>query len=115
MNSVFIKLTGNEDSHKISDEFEFRSFLTSHFEITCPCAVKKTDVASFSQLHLIGSLSDLQVTRTSIKARTSSNLGRSGLFTLELFALERGIFSHRLVMEKIMSPLFISYYEFNLH
>ena len=36
MNSVFSKLTGNEDRHKISDEFEFRSYLTSHFGVMCP-------------------------------------------------------------------------------
>ena len=41
MNSVFIKLTGNEDWHKISDKFEFWSYLTSHFGVTCPWAVKK--------------------------------------------------------------------------
>ena len=88
MNSDFIKLTGNEDRHKISDRFEFWSYLTSHFGVTCPSAVKKNDVSSFSQSPLIGSLSNLQVIRTGIKARTGSNLGRIGLFTLELFALE---------------------------
>ena len=31
---------------------------------------------------------NLKVMRTGIKAQTSSNLGRIGLFTLELFALE---------------------------
>ena len=36
LNSVFINLTGNEDRHKISDEFELRSYLTSHFGVTCP-------------------------------------------------------------------------------
>ena len=41
MNSDFIKLTGNEDRHKISDRFEFWSYLTSHFGVTCPSAVKK--------------------------------------------------------------------------
>ena len=91
MNSVFIKLTGNE-RHKISDEFEFRSYLTSHFGITCPSAVKKNDVSSFSQSPLIRSLSNLQVMRRSIKAWMSSNLGRIRLFTLELFDLERRIF-----------------------
>ena len=30
MNSDFIKLTGNEDRHKILDRFEFWSYLTSH-------------------------------------------------------------------------------------
>ena len=89
MNSDFIKLTGNEDRHKISDRFEFWSYLTSHFGVTCPSAVKKkNDVSSFSQSPLIWSLSNLQVMRTGIKARTGSNLGRIGLFTLELFALE---------------------------
>ena len=41
MNSVFINLTGNEDRHKTSDEFKFRSYLTSHFGVTCHWAVKK--------------------------------------------------------------------------
>ena len=41
MNSDFIKLTGNEDRHKIVDRFEFWSYLTSHFGVTCPSAVKK--------------------------------------------------------------------------
>ena len=50
------------------------------------------DVSSFSQSPLIGSLSNLQVTRTGIKTQMSSNLGWIGLFTLELFALERGFF-----------------------
>ena len=49
---------------------------------------KKNDVSSFSQSPLIGSLSNLQVMRTDIKARINSNLGQIGLFTLELFALE---------------------------
>ena len=77
-----------------------------------PLNSEKNDVSSFSQSPLIGLLSNLQVTRTGIKARMSLNLGQIGLFTLELFTLERRIFSHRLVMEKIMSPHFISYYEF---
>ena len=59
---------------------------------------EKNDVSRFSQSPLIGSLSNLQVLRTGIKARTSLNLGQIGLFTLELFALERGFFfPHRLM------------------
>ena len=58
-----------------------------------PLSVEKNDVSSFSQSPLIGFLSNLQVTRTGIKARMSSNLGQIGLFTLELFALEQGFFS----------------------
>ena len=55
-----------------------------------PFSGEKNDVSSFSQSPLIGSLSNLQVMRTGIKARTSSNLGQIGLFTFELFALEHG-------------------------
>ena len=34
---IFLKLAGNQDNHKISDEFEFRQDRTSHFGVTCPC------------------------------------------------------------------------------
>ena len=34
---IFIKLAGNQDRHKISDEFEFRPDRISHFGVTCPC------------------------------------------------------------------------------
>ena len=88
MNSVFIKLTGNKDKHKISDEFEFRSYLTNHFGVTCPLSGEKNDVSSFSQSSLIGSLSNLRVTRTGIKALMNLNIGQIRFFTLELFALE---------------------------
>ena len=71
-------------------------------------SVEKNDVFSFSQSLLIGILSNLQVTRTGIKARMSSNLDRIELFTMELFALEQDFFSCRLIMEKMMSPLFSS-------
>ena len=57
-----------------------------------PLSVEKNDVSSVSQSLLIGFLSNLQVTTTGIKARMSSNLGRIGLFTLELFALEQEFF-----------------------
>ena len=89
MNSIFINLTGKKDRHKILDGFEFRPDLTSHFGVGCPSAVKENDVSSFSQSPLIGSLSNLRVMRTGIKARMNLNFGRIGLFTLELFTLER--------------------------
>ena len=34
---MIFKLEGNQDSHKISDEFEFRQDQTLHFGVTCPC------------------------------------------------------------------------------
>ena len=33
---IFIKLTGNQDRHKISDEFEFRLDWISHLGVKCP-------------------------------------------------------------------------------
>ena len=46
-------------------------------------------VATFSRLLLIRSFVYLQVTRTCIKSRTSSNFGQIGPLTMELAALER--------------------------
>ena len=52
-------------------------------------------VSTFSRLLLIRSFLYLQVTRTCIKARTSSNFGQNGPLTTELAALERLKNSHR--------------------
>ena len=41
---IFIKLAGNQDRHKISDEFEFRPDRISHFGVTCPCGRIKFSV-----------------------------------------------------------------------
>ena len=79
MHSVFIKLTGNKDRHKISDEFEFSVISDQSFWSYVHLIAEKM-MSSFSQSSLIGSLSNLEVTRTGIKARMSSNLGRVGLF-----------------------------------
>ena len=48
----------------------------------------KNDVSTFSRLFLIGSFLYLQVTRTCIKSRTSSNFHQIGPLTTELVALE---------------------------
>ena len=34
---IFVKLAGNKDRHKISDEFKFRPDWISHFKVKCPC------------------------------------------------------------------------------
>ena len=34
---IFVKLAGNQDRHKISDEFEFQPDRISHFGVMCPC------------------------------------------------------------------------------
>ena len=49
----------------------------------------ENDVSTFSRLFLIRSFSYLQVTRTCIKSRTSSNFGQIGPLTTKLAALER--------------------------
>ena len=49
----------------------------------------ENDVSTFSRLLLIRSFSYLQVTRTWIKSRTTSNFGQIGPLTTELAALER--------------------------
>ena len=48
----------------------------------------ENDVSTFSRLFLIRSFLYLQVTRTCIKSRTSSNFGQIGPLTTELAALE---------------------------
>ena len=57
-------------------------------------------VSTFSRLLLIRSFLYLQVTRTCIKSRMSSNFGQVGPLTTELTALERLKISHRLIMGK---------------
>ena len=49
---------------------------------------RENDVSTFSQLFLIRSFLYLQVTRTGIKSRTTSNFGQIGQLTTKLAALE---------------------------
>ena len=60
----------------------------------------ENDVSTFSRLFLIRSFLYLQVTRTGIKFRTSSNFGQIGPLTTELAALEHLKISYRLIMGK---------------
>ena len=60
----------------------------------------ENDVSTFSLLFFIRSFSKLQVTRTGIKPRTSSNFGQIGLLPTELGALSVWKYSHRLIMWK---------------
>ena len=64
-------------------------------------------VSTFSRLLYIRSFSFLQVTKTCMRARTSSNFSLIGPPTEELAALERQKNPHRLIMGKTMSPLFL--------
>ena len=142
---IIIKVAGNQDSHKSSDEFDFGPDQTTHFGVTCTWMTKilhfrtwislrpvgqswsnfmcsitgggemlrivfrqiglklwfpwqqkapltyngENGVTTFSPLLLVRSFLYLQVTRTCIKSRTSSNFGQIWLLTTELAALER--------------------------
>ena len=69
----------------------------------------ENDVSTFSRLFLIQSFLYLQVTRTWIKSRTSSNFGQIVRLTTELAALEHLKISNRLIMDKwcLHASLFI--------
>ena len=131
---IIIKVAGNQDRHKSSDEFDFGSDQTTHFGVTCPWITKllhyanldqtlcvaslwlgkgcimfwgrlcqnsgvhgnrklpltyngENSVSTFSRLLLIRSFLYLQITRTCIKSRTSSNFGQIGPVTTESAAL----------------------------
>ena len=66
-------------------------------------------VRSVTTSFLIGASSNLQVTRTSIKSRTSSISGQIGLFTLVLLALERRkIFRYTYNRENVVRMIAVS-------
>ena len=76
---VLLILASNEDMHKISDKFEFRSDRTTDYGVSCPWVSKKfpidikweNGVCMLAHSFLIKSSSKLLVTRTGIKARMS--------------------------------------------
>ena len=85
---IFVKLAGNQDSHKISDEFEFQLGPISHFGVTCPCGRIKFSIDILWCLHLFSVVFDqilfiLQVMRTCIKSRMSLTFGQFGPLTME--------------------------------
>ena len=75
---IFIRLAGNKDSHKSSDEFDFGEDRTIYVRVSCPLVshrhimgsiVVRTTATSFlSHLH------QSQITKTGIKSGTSSIL-----------------------------------------
>ena len=102
---IFVKLAGNQDSHKISDEFEFQVDRMRHFGVTCPCGRIKFSIDILGCLYLLSIVFDpillyLQVMRTCIKSQRSLTLGQIGPLSMELAALERLKISHRLIMGK---------------
>ena len=91
---IFVKLAGNKDRYKISDELEFGPGGTFHYGVTRPWVFPlilnwENGVSIFSQLLWIQSSSNLQITRTGIKSQINSNFDRIWPIILELHALER--------------------------
>ena len=87
---IFVKLTENQDRHKISNEFEF-------WPVICPWLLEKAIVVVVQGIVLsfcIGSQWNLQINWASIKFHKCSKFGQSGLFTSKLPALiaEKTIF-----------------------
>ena len=93
---ILFILAGNEDMHKISEEFEFQPDRTTDYGVSCPWASKKfpidlqweNGVSMLARTFLIKSSSKLLVATTGIKACTSLISGWIRLLTLELLALE---------------------------
>ena len=168
---IFVKLAGNKDRQKSSNEFQFSagsdyslwSYSTLSAKFFPSIYNGENDVSTFCQLLWIQSSSNLQVTRTAwnvgwvqIPARFDQSLWSymplsgekmslifSGLmrYLSNLPVTRTGInawnkfkfrpdriihfgvirpwalnfFSHRLLLEKMMYPSFLSYSEFNLH
>ena len=125
---IIIKVAGNQERHRSSDEFDFGPDQTTNFGVTCPWMTKllhfrtwisldqnsgvhgnrkppltynrENGVSSYSRLLLIRSFLYLQVTRTCIKSGTSWTFGQIGPLTTELAALERLKNSHRFIIGK---------------
>ena len=109
---IIIKVAGNQERHKISDDFEFRPDWTTDYGVSCPWVSKKfpihlkweNGVAVLARSFFIKSSSKLLVTRTGIKVQSSSILGQIRPLILELLALEWRKF-HTFELEYLWSQL----------
>ena len=103
----FAKLAGIQYRRKTSDEFKFQSDWMVHFSVTRILALKKFLINYVGKMIvstlvcslLIGSLSNLQATRTGIRSQTSSNSGLIRRVTLELFALDCSFIFYRIFLK----------------
>ena len=90
-NGIFSILAGNKDSHKISNNFEFRPDLTSDCGVICPWVFEKSVfcvVATLAPSILIRPSSYLRVRRIAITSRMSSNFSQIRPLTAESSALD---------------------------
>ena len=91
-NLIILILAGNEVMHESLNYLKFRPDTTTDPRVICPCASEKlmyNVVNTLAPSFLIRSSSFLQVTRTTIKAWTSSQFDQIRPWTAELAALER--------------------------
>ena len=91
--------------HESLDEFKFRPDTTTNSRVICPCASEKLiyNVNNLAPTFSIRSSLFLQVTRTTIKSRTTSQFDQIRSWTAELAALEHLEKSpSRLVMGEIL-------------
>ena len=51
---IIIKVAGNRDRHKISDEFDFRPDQSTHFGVTCPLMTKILHFRTWISLRQVG-------------------------------------------------------------
>ena len=54
LDRIIIKVAGNQDRHKISDEFDFRLDQTTHFGVTCPWMTKILYFRTWISLRPVG-------------------------------------------------------------
>ena len=90
--TIILILAGNNDMHESLDEFKFRPDTTTNSRVICLCASKKlmyNAVNTLAPKFSSGSSSFLQITRTTIKSRTSSKFDQIQQWTAKLAALER--------------------------
>ena len=91
--------------HESLDEFQFRPDTTADSRVNCPWAYEKSMynvVNTLAPLSLMGSSLFLQLSRTTIISRTSSNFSQIRPRTAELPALTESKNSHRLIMGEIL-------------
>ena len=93
--------------HESSEVFEIQPDPTSNCGVSCPTdtLIMGKMVATFSRLFLIGSISYLQVKMTYMRAWMSLKFGQIRLLV--------SMATDRVLMEKMVLPLFLSCFSFD--
>ena len=113
---IFVKLAGNQDMHKISDEFEFRLDRINHFGVMSPWERIKFSIDILWCLHLFSVVFDpilfiLAGNEDMHKISDEFDFRPDRTTDYELAALERLNISNRLIMGKwcLQASSFIFY------